>query len=677
MQGEGVLKISKTISRFWLRRLCEAALFIGGAILVLYVWARFIPTGYHLPIGEAVTDLTAAVCAIISLAIFVLWLWLPKKNSELIALIVYLLVAVMVGLLIFTSGGVESPFISAWILIALPAGLFGIWSSLGASLLLIVFLIYTYVGETGVLQSVLTNGFFGLAPIGLGLILWHRQPQKKNDNNYMDLAHKLSTAEGTSDIVINTIDDGVMAISRGGTIELINPSAQQLIGWNQGDALGLSWKSVLKLATPDGKDVDDLNNPVAQALADNRPAHSDKLSIRTSSDKLRLVSIASSPVGQTGEGVIVIFRDITKEKAEEREQAEFISTASHEMRTPVASIEGYLGLALNPATANIDEKARDFITKAHESAQHLGRLFQDLLDVSKAEDGRLKSDPRVIDVVSFVADIFEGLKPKAEEKGLRYIYKPNPSQDIDDSNRKLNPVYYADIDPDHFREITANLIENAIKYTPQGDVVVDVIGDDKTVTVSVKDSGIGIPAEDIPHLFQKFYRVDNTDTREIGGTGLGLYLSRRLAESMSGSLRVESEYKQGSTFFFEMPRMSHEDAIEKMRKSTDKALENQQNQIVPNTSETINQYQTQENTPVPEQSPNPETTVQPQSTQKPVEPQITQIPVSVQNAPPVSQQTNQSNNGMTPQPNVSIADIEQQLAPDRSQVSVPNRPNQP
>ena len=276
-----------------------------------------------------------------------------------------------------------------------------------------------------------------------------------------------------------------------------------------------------------------------------------------------------------------------------------------------------------------------------------------------------------------MADIFEGLKPKAEEKGLRYIYKPNPSQDIDDSNRKLNPVYYADIDPDHFREITANLIENAIKYTPQGDVVVDVIGDDKTVTVSVKDSGIGIPAEDIPHLFQKFYRVDNTDTREIGGTGLGLYLSRRLAESMSGSLRVESEYKQGSTFFFEMPRMSHEDAIEKMRKSADKALENQQNQIVPNTSETINQYQTQENTPVPEQSPNPETTVQPQSTQKPVEPQITQIPVSVQNAPPVSQQTNQSNNGMTPQPNVSIADIEQQLAPDRSQVSVPNRPNQP
>jgi anti-sigma regulatory factor (Ser/Thr protein kinase) len=159
--------------------------------------------------------------------------------------------------------------------------------------------------------------------------------------------------------------------------------------------------------------------------------------------------------------------------------------------------------------------------------------------------------------------------PKATEKGLRYFYKPNPSLEQTDTERKLSPVYYADVDPDHFREITANLIENAIKYTLEGEVIVDVTGDDQTVTVSVRDSGIGIPTEDIPHLFQKFYRVDNTDTREIGGTGLGLYLSRRLAEAMSGNLRVESEYKKGSTFFLDIPRMSHEGALEKMRQVSD------------------------------------------------------------------------------------------------------------
>lgn len=569
MQREGVLTQGRTISRFWLRRLCEAVLFIGGTILLLYAWARFIPTGYRLPIGEAVTDMTAGVTAVISLLAFLLCLWLPKKYLELIALAMYLLTAIMICLLIITSGGLSSPFIAAWALIALFAGLFGVWMTVGATALVVSLLAYSYAGHADVMQHVLTQGFFGLLPIALGLILWHRQPQKKTDKSYSDLAHKLSNIEGKSDIVINTIDDGVMAISRGGTIELINPSAQALIGWNQGDALGLSWQSVLKLATSDGKDVSEADNPIAQALQNNKPTHSDVLSLRTSSDKLRLVSIASSPVGQSGEGVIVIFRDITKEKAEEREQAEFISTASHEMRTPVASIEGYLGLALNPATANIDEKARDFITKAHESAQHLGRLFQDLLDISKAEDGRLKNEPHVIDVVAYVADIFEGLKPKATEKGLRYFYKPNPSLEQTDTERKLSPVYYADVDPDHFREITANLIENAIKYTLEGEVIVDVTGDDQTVTVSVRDSGIGIPTEDIPHLFQKFYRVDNTDTREIGGTGLGLYLSRRLAEAMSGNLRVESEYKKGSTFFLDIPRMSHEGALEKMRQVSD------------------------------------------------------------------------------------------------------------
>ena len=128
----------------------------------------------------------------------------------------------------------------------------------------------------------------------------------------------------------------------------------------------------------------------------------------------------------------------------------------------------------------------------------------------------------------------------------------------------MQPIFYANIDPGHFREVVSNLIENAIKYTPSGEVVVNITGDDKQISVSVKDSGIGIPAEDIPHLFQKFYRVDNSDTREIGGTGLGLYLSRRLAEAMSGNLRVESKYKEGSTFYLEIPRMNSSEAKQRL-----------------------------------------------------------------------------------------------------------------
>ena len=529
-------------------------------IILLYAWARFIPTGYQLPIGLSVSDLAAGVAGIGSLIVLILCFWLPRKHETEIGIFVYLLTVAVAATTIITSGGVVSPFLVMWIIVAIFAGFFGAIILGIMGLLVILQIIATSVQQGINMQFIIGYLFFGFLPLIFSLVLWIRR--QKTDDNTSNLENKLSAVESKSDVVINAIDDGVLAISKDGNIELINPSAQQIIGWDQGDALGLNWKSVLKLVTSDGKDVEDLENPIAQSLSKNQPTHNDKLFLLTSSEKRILVSIVSSPVGTDGEGIIVVFRDITKEKAEEREQAEFISTASHEMRTPVASIEGYLGLALNPATAHIDEKARDFITKAHESAQHLGRLFQDLLDISKVEDGRMKNNPKIINVNEFLKDIFDGLATKANEKQLNYIFMPDI---IDEGKEKsLQPIFYANIDPDHFREVVSNLIENAIKYTPSGEVVVNVTGDDKQISVSVKDSGIGIPAEDIPHLFQKFYRVDNSDTREIGGTGLGLYLSRRLAEAMSGNLRVESKYKEGSTFYLEIPRMSSSEAKQRL-----------------------------------------------------------------------------------------------------------------
>ena len=569
MKKGGIYFKPHAISRFWLRRLCEVALLSCFTIILLYAWARFIPTGYQLPIGLSVSDLAAGVAGISSLIVLILCFWLPRKHEIEIGIFVYLLTVTVATTTIITSGGVVSPFLVMWIIVAIFAGFFGAIILGIMGLLVILQIISTSVQQGINIQFIIGYLFFGFLPLIFSLVLWIRR--QKTDDNTSNLENKLSAVESKSDVVINAIDDGVLAISKDGNIELINPSAQQIIGWDQGDALGLNWKSVLKLVTSDGKDVEDLENPIAQSLSKNQPTHNDKLFLLTSSEKRILVSIVSSPVGTDGEGVIVVFRDITKEKAEEREQAEFISTASHEMRTPVASIEGYLGLALNPATAHIDEKARDFITKAHESAQHLGRLFQDLLDISKVEDGRMKNNPKIINVNEFLKDIFDGLATKANEKQLNYIFMPDI---IDEGKEKsLQPIFYANIDPDHFREVVSNLIENAIKYTPSGEVVVNITGDDKQISISVKDSGIGIPAEDIPHLFQKFYRVDNSDTREIGGTGLGLYLSRRLAEAMSGNLRVESKYKEGSTFYLEIPRMNSSEAKQRLESAETKKPE--------------------------------------------------------------------------------------------------------
>jgi PAS domain S-box-containing protein len=487
----------------------------------------------------------------------------PEANKTIISYAAYLLLIGTTGVLILDTGASHSPFIALWMVAAIFAGIFGT----NTLILLLIgvngYLIWQFFDggvSRDVVQSVVLAGEL---PVFISYILWHSKShnEKSKDRAYYDLANELNQVSNKAEVVINAIGDGVIAVDNQGVIELINPAAQRIVGWGRQDALGLDYKSVLQLLGKDGHEVDKSTDPVFEVLTTNQQKRTNDLFVQTNSGKRISTSVVASPIGHLGSGAIIVFRDITKELADEHEQAEFISTASHEMRTPVASIEGYLGLALNPATATIDAKARDFITKAHESAEHLGHLFQDLLDVSKADDGRLSNNPKVINVVSFVQDIIADLKPKADKKNLRIFFKPSTTDGAEGSGMPtLNPLFYVHLDSDHMREVMSNLIENAIKYTPAGEVVVDINGDNGHVVVSISDSGIGIPAEDIPHLFQKFYRVDNSDTREIGGTGLGLYLCRRLIESMDGRIWVESEYKHGSTFFVEVPRISHEEA---------------------------------------------------------------------------------------------------------------------
>lgn len=533
---------------------------VASIVLALYFWAYFADVK---DIGSAllVNDTVAIMAGVAFAAGFISYLWAPKKHIFWGSWIAFMILAATSAALILGTGETSSPFIALWMIVGVFSGIFGVYGLLPLFGALAVLMVMQFATGTLTRESIVTIVLAGELPLAISYLIWHTKPSTdtSSDRAYRDLASELSQVANKSEVVINAIADGVIAVNSQGVIQLINPAAQQIIGWGKQDALALDYKSVLKLVDKNGAEVTPANDPVAAALNTNQQVTDNSLTLLTNSAKKLLVSINVSPVGQLGSGVIIVFRDITKEKSEEREQAEFISTASHEMRTPVASIEGYLGLALNPATATIDIRARDFINKAHESAQHLGRLFQDLLDVTKADDGRLSNNPKVVDVVAFTHDIIQGLKPRADEKGLRTLFKPLPDEGA--SERRLNPVYYVNVDNDHLREVIGNLIENAIKYTPKGDIVIDITGDNDHVKISIADSGIGIPKEDQAHLFQKFYRVDNSETREIGGTGLGLYLCRRLVETMQGRLWVDSEYKRGSTFFVELPRISHEDAM--------------------------------------------------------------------------------------------------------------------
>lgn len=531
------------------------AFFLSLAILALYVIPIFTNVSADGLFG---ISFWVAIAAGVTLVTSVAFYFVNFKNETYYpALIVYLLFTVTAGLLVIESGGTGSPFITLWMLVSFFAGIFAFWGFIPIVLASATYVAIEYINQDFTIGSLAVAVFTSIIPLIIGMVVWRDHGDvDQSSKDVKNLANQLSEVANKSEIVINAIGDGVLAVDNQGIIQLINPAAQEILGWGKQDALMLNYKSILKLTDLNSHEIDPSQDPIQQVLNTNQQVRSGNLILNTKSGKKITTSLVVSPVGDAGGGVIAVFRDITKETAEEREQAEFISTASHEMRTPVASIEGYLGLALNPNTAVIDEKARDFIMKAHEAAQHLGRLFQDLLDVSKSEDGRMTNVAKVVDMSVLTQTITQGLEAKAKEKNLQLIFKPNADVNI----KKIAPVYFVNIDNDHVREVLDNLIENAIKYTPEGHVEVDINGTDDKVIISVKDSGLGIPAEDLPHLFQKFYRVDNLDRQQIGGTGLGLYLSRRLAEAMGGRLWVESVHKQGSTFFLELPRISSQEA---------------------------------------------------------------------------------------------------------------------
>ncbi len=232
------------------------------------------------------------------------------------------------------------------------------------------------------------------------------------------------------------------------------------------------------------------------------------------------------------------------------------------MRTPVASIQGFIELALNPKVSSVDEKARSYLTKADQATKQLGKLFQDLLTVSQSDDGRLSIKPQVINITDYLKQVVEEQQVAAQQKSLQMIFdEAKPTVD----EISITPLLYVHVDPERLHEVILNLLENAIKYTDKGMITVGVSLNEKSVIIRVSDTGIGIAAEDVPHLFQKFYRTDNSATREIGGTGLGLYIAKQIVDMMNGRIWVESTIGVSSTFYVELPRITPEE-VERIQK---------------------------------------------------------------------------------------------------------------
>ncbi len=363
-----------------------------------------------------------------------------------------------------------------------------------------------------------------------------------------------------ANLVLNSIDEGVMIVHSSGIVVLVNPAAMRLLGTSDPNMVeNLQLASILNLENSEGTKIEDDVNPVLRAVMNGENFETRDLILVSIQEQRRpvAISIVCTTTGQNER--IITLRDIARELEEEGEQADFISTASHEMRTPVASIEGYLGLALNPKTATIDERARKYLEEAHASSKHLGRLFKDLLDVTKLDDKKIRVQLTPVEMASTVRSIANGQVPMMSEKGIHYTFGANAARS-DNASRVVNQEVYASVDIDFLREAVNNLVENAIKYTASGGGIwVNVRGDDDRVLINVTDTGIGISPDDLKHVFQKFYRADNSQTRTVGGTGLGLYLVKQRVEAMGGKVWAESSFGEGSTFYLSFPRITAEE----------------------------------------------------------------------------------------------------------------------
>jgi signal transduction histidine kinase len=170
----------------------------------------------------------------------------------------------------------------------------------------------------------------------------------------------------------------------------------------------------------------------------------------------------------------------------------------------------------------------------------------------------------------------EDMRFTAEKKGLTMEYMIGASSEFVDARsggqKLVRPLYYVHADPERIREVVTNLFDNAIKYTDSGKITIGLTGDDSIVQTRVQDTGMGIPAEDVSHLFEKFFRVDTTQTRTIGGTGLGLFICRKIIELYSGRIWVESNLGKGSTFYINLPRITSEKATELQKKESSESI---------------------------------------------------------------------------------------------------------
>ena len=334
--------------------------------------------------------------------------------------------------------------------------------------------------------------------------------------------------------ILSYMTDGVLATNRRGKITMINDMAKKQLGVQKEDVLNKSILELLKIE--DEYELRDLITQIPELMIDSQDANGEYLSLRV---RFALVRRESGFIS----GLVAVLHDTTEQEKEERERRLFVSNVSHELRTPLTSVKSYLE-ALDEGALS-EPVAPDFIKVSLDETNRMMRMVTDLLHLSRIDNATTHLDVELINFTAFITFIlnrFDQIRGQDEEKKYELV-RDYPITSV-----------WIEIDTDKITQVIDNILNNAIKYSPDGGkITVTMKTTDDQMILSISDQGLGIPKQDLPRIFDRFYRVDRARSRAQGGTGLGLAIAKEIIKQHKGFIWAKSEYGKGSTFTIVLP----------------------------------------------------------------------------------------------------------------------------
>ncbi|EOB22812.1 cell wall metabolism sensor histidine kinase VicK [Streptococcus mitis] len=334
--------------------------------------------------------------------------------------------------------------------------------------------------------------------------------------------------------ILSYMTDGVLATNRRGKITMINDMAKKQLGVQKEEVLNKSILELLKIE--DEYELRDLITQIPELMIDSQDDNGEYLSLRV---RFALVRRESGFIS----GLVAVLHDTTEQEKEERERRLFVSNVSHELRTPLTSVKSYLE-ALDEGALS-EPVAPDFIKVSLDETNRMMRMVTDLLHLSRIDNATSHLDVELINFTAFITFIlnrFDQIRGQDEEKKYELV-RDYPITSV-----------WIEIDTDKMTQVIDNILNNAIKYSPDGGkITVTMKTTDDQMILSISDQGLGIPKQDLPRIFDRFYRVDRARSRAQGGTGLGLSIAKEIIKQHNGFIWAKSEYGKGSTFTIVLP----------------------------------------------------------------------------------------------------------------------------